>query len=122
MSAATGPVEPVLRAAEQAVVIEAVKAHVEGIRPIDLSNNGQLVGHLMAAETLLIKISEAFAPDTPERSPMSSLPNESWTTKAGQDMTDQEVNDARAHFMEQGSDSMEGEWLRRHGLPENYGD
>ncbi|MFJ6363464.1 hypothetical protein ACIQIE_20070 [Streptomyces globisporus] len=50
-----------LRAAEQAVVIEAVKAHVEGIRPIDLTNNGQLVGHLMAAETLLITIRDAFA-------------------------------------------------------------
>ncbi|MGW1154502.1 hypothetical protein ACWD45_24860 [Streptomyces rubiginosohelvolus] len=63
MGAATGPVEPVLRAAEQAVAIEAVRAHVEGLRPIDLSSNGQLVGHLMAAETLLIKISEVFAAD-----------------------------------------------------------
>ncbi|WP_089117088.1 hypothetical protein [Streptomyces sp. SS07] len=63
MGAATGPVEPVVRAAEQAVVIEAVRAHVENIRPIDLTNNGQLVGHLMAAETLLIKISEVFAAD-----------------------------------------------------------
>ncbi|MEU2403383.1 hypothetical protein ABZ609_03520 [Streptomyces rubiginosohelvolus] len=63
MSAATGPVEPVLRAAEQAVLIEAVKVHVENIRPIDMTDAGQLVGHLMAAEVLLIKISEAFAPD-----------------------------------------------------------
>lgn len=61
MPAATGPADRVLRAAEQAVVIEAVKAHVEGIRPIDLTNNGQLVGHLMAAETLLITIRDAFA-------------------------------------------------------------
>ncbi|CAH9419543.1 hypothetical protein SGL43_06598 [Streptomyces globisporus] len=63
MGAATDPADRVLRAAEQAVVIEAVRAHVENIRPIDMTNNGQLVGHLMAAETLLIKISEAFAPD-----------------------------------------------------------
>ncbi|MFE5958922.1 hypothetical protein [Streptomyces rubiginosohelvolus] len=65
MGAATGPADRVLREAEQAVVIEAVRAHVENIRPIDLTNAGQLVGHLMAAETLLIKISEVFAPDTP---------------------------------------------------------
>ena len=52
----------------------------------------------------------------------SSLPDESWTTKPGKDMTDDEVNQARSHFAAQGSRSMEGEWLRRHGLPENYGD
>ncbi|MFD3999880.1 hypothetical protein [Streptomyces rubiginosohelvolus] len=63
MGAATEPVEPVVRAAEQAVVIEAVRAYVEGLHPIDMTNNGQLVGHLMAAETLLIKISEVFTAD-----------------------------------------------------------
>ncbi|WP_103512930.1 hypothetical protein [Streptomyces sp. SM13] len=63
MGAATGPVEPVLRAAEQAVVIEAVRAYVENIRPIDMTDNGRLVGHLMAAETLLIEIRDAFTPD-----------------------------------------------------------
>ncbi|HVL24319.1 MAG TPA: hypothetical protein VM450_09540 [Thermomicrobiales bacterium] len=53
---------------------------------------------------------------------MPNLPNVSWTAKSANEMTDDEVNDARAHFMAQGSNSMEGEWLRRHGLPENYGD
>lgn len=53
---------------------------------------------------------------------MTSLPNETWTTKTATEMTDDEVNQARAHFMDQGSNRMEGEWLRRHGLPENYGD
>ncbi|MEI5032439.1 hypothetical protein RB201_04360 [Streptomyces sp. S1A(2023)] len=62
MAAATGPVEPVIRAVEQAVVIEAVRAYVENIRPIDLTDAGRLVGHLMAAETLLIEVGAAFAP------------------------------------------------------------
>ncbi|MFD3814989.1 hypothetical protein ACFWRZ_07975 [Streptomyces rubiginosohelvolus] len=65
MSAATEPADPVLRAAEQAVLIEAVKVHVENIRPIDLTDAAQLRGLLMAAEVLLIKISEAFTPDNP---------------------------------------------------------
>lgn len=37
-------------------------------------------------------------------------------------MTDDEVNDARATFAAVGRNDYEGEWLRRHGLPENYGD
>lgn len=45
-----------------------------------------------------------------------------WYTKPGQDMTDDEVNEARAYYQSTGSTSMEAEWLRRHGLPENYGD
>lgn len=45
-----------------------------------------------------------------------------WYTKPGQDMTDDEVNEARAYYQSIGSTSMEAEWLRRHGLPENYGD
>lgn len=51
-----------IRAAEQVVVIEAVRSYVEQIGPIDMSNSGQLAGHLMSAETLLMKIVKAFAP------------------------------------------------------------
>ena len=50
-----------IRAAEQAVIIESVRAYVESIGPIDLTNAGQLAGHLMGAETLLVKIAAAFA-------------------------------------------------------------
>lgn len=46
----------------------------------------------------------------------------SWYTKNALQMTDAEVNAARGHYMTQGSDAMESEWLRRHGLPANYGD
>ncbi|NEB42298.1 hypothetical protein [Streptomyces sp. SID14515] len=63
MPAATGPADPVLRDAEQTVVIEAVRAYVENIRPIDLSDSGRLVGHLMAAEMLLIEVGAAFTAD-----------------------------------------------------------
>ncbi|MFB7219359.1 hypothetical protein [Streptomyces sp. NPDC056227] len=51
-----------IRAAEQVVVIEEARAYVEGIGPIDLTNAGQLAGHLMAAETLLMRIAELFTP------------------------------------------------------------
>jgi hypothetical protein len=47
---------------------------------------------------------------------------QSWYPKTSGEMTDDEVNDARAYYDSQGSNSMESEWLRRHGLPENYGD
>ncbi|MFJ8614808.1 hypothetical protein ACIRD4_03030 [Streptomyces clavifer] len=49
-----------LRAAEQAVTIEAARAYVANIRPIDMSNAGTLAGHLMAAETLLMTLVKAF--------------------------------------------------------------
>jgi hypothetical protein len=50
-----------IRAAEQVVAIEAARAYVAGIKPIDLANAGTLTGHLMAAETLLMQIAAAFA-------------------------------------------------------------
>ena len=46
----------------------------------------------------------------------------SWYPKVSGDMTDDEVDEARAYYQSIGSTSMESEWLRRHGLPENYGD
>lgn len=46
----------------------------------------------------------------------------SWYTKTSGEMTDDEVNEARAHYVSAGEPWMESEWLRRHGLPENYGD
>lgn len=45
----------------------------------------------------------------------------SWYSKPGADMTDDEVNEARAYYDSVGSQSMEGEWLKRHGLPWDYG-
>lgn len=49
-----------IRAAEQVVVIEAARAYVAAIKPIDMTNAGQLAGHLMAAEVLLMQIASAF--------------------------------------------------------------
>lgn len=46
--------------AEQAVVIEGVRAYVDGMGPIDPTNAGQVMGHLMGAETLLMKVADAF--------------------------------------------------------------
>ncbi|MDJ1644882.1 hypothetical protein [Streptomyces pakalii] len=46
----------VVREAARVVAIEAARAYVANIRRIDLNNPGVLVGHLMAAETLLMEI------------------------------------------------------------------
>ncbi|MGW3821829.1 hypothetical protein ACWEAF_05845 [Streptomyces sp. NPDC005071] len=51
-----------IREAEQVVAIEAARAYVANLGRIDETNCGQLVGHLMAAETLLMQIAAAFAP------------------------------------------------------------
>lgn len=51
----------IVQAAEQAVVIEEARAYVESITVIDMTDAGQLVGHLMGAETLLRRIVQAFA-------------------------------------------------------------
>ncbi|GAA3478437.1 hypothetical protein [Streptomyces yanii] len=53
-----------IRAAEQVVVIEAARAYVANIGPIDMTNAGQLAGHLMAAEVLLMQIASAFDEST----------------------------------------------------------
>jgi hypothetical protein len=45
----------------------------------------------------------------------------SWWHKVAGEMSDDEVNDARAYYADRGENWMEGEWLRRHGLPEDYG-
>ncbi|WP_326619173.1 hypothetical protein OHA57_28510 [Streptomyces anulatus] len=45
-----------VREAARVVAIEAARAYVANIRPIDLTNPGVLVGHLMAAEILLMEI------------------------------------------------------------------
>ncbi|MBT1099700.1 MULTISPECIES: hypothetical protein [Streptomyces] len=45
-----------VREAARVVAIEAARAYVANIRPIDLTNPGVLVGHLMSAETLLMDI------------------------------------------------------------------
>ncbi|MGW3571639.1 hypothetical protein ACWDSL_48535 [Streptomyces sp. NPDC000941] len=57
--------DDVVRTAEQIVVIEAARAYVAGIRPVDMTNSGQLAGHLMAAEVLLAEIVEAFEEPKP---------------------------------------------------------
>ncbi len=46
----------VVREAARVIAIEAARAYVANIRPIDLTNPNVLVGHLMAAETLLMDI------------------------------------------------------------------
>lgn len=52
----------VLREAEQTVLLEDVRAYVGRIGPIDLTNAGQVAGHLMSAETLLMRIADVFTP------------------------------------------------------------
>ena len=53
--------EDPVRVAGQIVAIEQARAYVEGTkRPIDMTNAGQLVGHLMEAEVLLAEIVKAF--------------------------------------------------------------
>ncbi|MFI5480715.1 hypothetical protein ACIBAB_16530 [Streptomyces rubiginosohelvolus] len=54
----------VVREAARVVAIEAARAYVANIRPIDLTNPGVLTGHLMAAETLLMDIVTAHAEPT----------------------------------------------------------
>ncbi|MFJ5294577.1 hypothetical protein [Streptomyces sp. NPDC088348] len=51
-----------------------------------------------------------------------NITGKSWANKTTPEMTDAEVNDARATFDSVGRSDYEGEWLRRHGLPESYGD
>ncbi|MFF8961380.1 hypothetical protein ACF1BK_01290 [Streptomyces globisporus] len=53
-----------VREAARVIAIEAARAHVANIRPIDLTNPGVLVGHLMAAETLLMDIVTAHTEPT----------------------------------------------------------
>ncbi|MFD8384325.1 hypothetical protein ACFV2X_38385 [Streptomyces sp. NPDC059679] len=51
-----------VRAAGQIVAIEQARAYVERTKqPIDLTNAGQLAGHLMEAEVLLAEIVTAFS-------------------------------------------------------------
>ena len=50
-----------VRAAGQIAAIERARAYVERIGPIDLTNAGQLAGHLMEAEVLLEQIVKAFS-------------------------------------------------------------
>ncbi|WP_237302715.1 hypothetical protein [Streptomyces sp. S063] len=54
----------VVREAARVVAIEATRAYVANIRPIDLTNPNVLVGHLMAAETLLMDIVTAHTEPT----------------------------------------------------------
>ncbi|MEU8095340.1 hypothetical protein [Streptomyces rubiginosohelvolus] len=56
----------VVREAARVVAIEAARAYVANIRPIDLTNPSVLVGHLMAAETLLMDIVDAHTEPTDE--------------------------------------------------------
>uniref|UniRef100_A0AAU2VRC0 Uncharacterized protein n=1 Tax=Streptomyces sp. NBC_00008 TaxID=2903610 RepID=A0AAU2VRC0_9ACTN len=57
--------QDVIRAAAQAIVIEAVRAYVEEIHSrgrVDFTDAGRMVGHLMSAEVLLMNVAQAFAP------------------------------------------------------------
>ncbi|AEM88312.1 hypothetical protein [Streptomyces violaceusniger] len=57
--------EAIVRAAAQILVIEEARAYVDAIGPTDLNDPGRLAGHLMAAETLLMRIAEAFTESEP---------------------------------------------------------
>ncbi|MCQ8195428.1 hypothetical protein [Streptomyces rugosispiralis] len=52
--------EAIVRTAARVMVIEEVRAYVEGMGRVDETNAGQLLGHLMTAEVLLMRIAEAF--------------------------------------------------------------
>ncbi|WP_055532720.1 hypothetical protein [Streptomyces graminilatus] len=45
----------------------------------------------------------------------------SWYPKLARDMTDDEVNEAHAYYQSIGELWMESEWLKRRGLPPDYG-
>ncbi|MFF7035418.1 hypothetical protein [Streptomyces griseus] len=53
-----------VREAARLIAIEAARAYVATIRPIDCTNPSVLVGHLMAAETLLMEIVAAHDEST----------------------------------------------------------
>ncbi|MFE9060456.1 hypothetical protein [Streptomyces violaceusniger] len=57
--------EAIVRTAAQIVVIEEARAYVDAIGPTDLTDPGRLAGHLMAAETLLMRIADAFTESEP---------------------------------------------------------
>jgi hypothetical protein len=44
----------------------------------------------------------------------------SWYSKTYRDMTDAEVDEARAYDQSLGSTSMDSEWRSRHGIPEDF--
>lgn len=50
----------------------------------------------------------------------ADITDKSWLHKTAPEMTDEEVDDARATYGALGSNAYEGEWLRRHGLPEEW--
>lgn len=57
--------QDIVRAAAQAVAIEAVRAYVEQIHSrgrVDFTDAGRMIGHLMSAEVLLMNVAEAFTP------------------------------------------------------------
>jgi hypothetical protein len=56
----SAPMDDVVCRAEQTLLIEAARAHVADMGPLDMTDVGQLAGHLMVAEVLLMEIAEAF--------------------------------------------------------------
>ncbi|MFE9007487.1 hypothetical protein ACFYOY_36110 [Streptomyces sp. NPDC007875] len=57
---ATGAADDVVRTADQAEAIEAVRVYAAKNAPVDTANVGQMVGHLMDAEGLLVKLVATF--------------------------------------------------------------
>ncbi|MFJ8766686.1 hypothetical protein [Streptomyces clavifer] len=51
-----------IQEAAQTMALEAVRAHVESIGVVDMTDAGRLAGHLMTAEALLMDVAKAFAP------------------------------------------------------------
>ncbi|WP_206282509.1 hypothetical protein [Streptomyces rhizosphaericus] len=63
--------ETIVRTPAQVEVIEEARAYVEGMFQgrLDETNAGQLLGHLMTAELLLMRIAEAFGETEPTDQP-----------------------------------------------------
>ncbi|MEV6133097.1 hypothetical protein AB0M05_40965 [Streptomyces violaceusniger] len=57
---ATGGADDIVRTADQAEIIEAVRVYAANNAPVDATNVGWLVGHLMDAEGLLVKLVAMF--------------------------------------------------------------
>lgn len=49
----------------------------------------------------------------------ADITDKTWVNKTAPEMTDAEVDDARATFDKIGGSDYEGEWLRRHNLPDD---
>ncbi|SDI51598.1 ADP-ribose pyrophosphatase YjhB, NUDIX family [Sinosporangium album] len=109
---------PRVRGADDAARAAWIKADTYLALEADVAEYG---GQVFAAHAAMLRELLSGIPAS-EGEIVADHTTASWYTKTAAEMTDDEVNEARAYYDSIGSNSMEGEWLRRHGLPENYGD